>query len=126
MASMVPGDIVSGVTAENDLSAKQYYILEWGTAAGQVDVCDGTGDAPIGVLQNKPRATEYASYMINGTSKVVSGAAVSIGDTVGTDASGKAVAKTADAALIIGVAKTASGGDGEIIEVQLGIRQRAS
>ena len=126
MASQVPGIVISAVTAENDLSALQYHILEWGTAAGQVDVCDNAADVPIGVLQNKPRATEAASYMINGTSKVVAGAAVAIGDTVGTNASGRAIAKTTDAAHVIGVAKTAAAANGEVIEVQLGIRQRAS
>lgn len=123
MASYVPGDVLSNLTAENDLSAKQYYILEKGAAAGQADVCDGAGDKPIGVLQNKPTAGQAVAYMINGSSKVVTGAAVSVGDAVGTDGSGKAIAKTANNDWIIGRAKTASGGDGEIIEVELHIGQ---
>ncbi len=46
------------------------------------------------------------------------GAAVSIGDSVATDASGKAVtATTSDA--ILGQARSAAGADGEIISVEL-------
>jgi hypothetical protein len=123
MATHVPGDVISGVTAENDLSTKQYHILEKGAAAGQVDVCDNAADVPFGVQQNKPTAGQAVSYMINGTSKVVAGAAVSIGDRVGTNGSGRAVAKTANNDWMIGIARTAAAADGEVIEVMLAIGQ---
>src|SRR5687767_2462234 len=96
MATHHPTAVLSGLTAENDLSAKQYYILEAGTAAGQADVCDNAGDKPIGVLQNKPAAGQAVSYAINGTTKCVASAAIVAGVAVGTTNAGKAVTKTAN------------------------------
>jgi len=107
--------------AGNDLSAKQYHFVKL-NAADQVDVCNNVGDKPIGVLQNKPTAGHAAQVRVLGVSKVVSdGSSTSIGvwDYVGTDASGKAVKKSADKDFIVGFALDASSADGTVIRVLL-------
>lgn len=109
----------SGFKAENDLSAKQFYFVELGTNAGEVDVCDGATDRVVGVLQNKPEAGEAAAVMMYGIAKVVASAAITKGATVGTTNAGKAVAKTADADLVAGIALTTVTTDGELVQVLL-------
>ena len=109
--------------AENDLSACQYHIVEL-SAADQVDVCDGAGDIPYGVLQNKPEAGESAAVMFLGISKVYSdgsgtGVPFDVGDWVGTNASGHAIKKSADKDIVLGQALDASTALGTIVRVKL-------
>lgn len=104
--------------AENDLSAKQFYFVELGAAAGEVDLCDGATDLVLGVLQNKPEAGEAAEVMVYGVAKVTAGGTISRGNRVGTDSAGKAVAKTADADLTCGIAVTAAA-SGELVSILL-------
>jgi len=96
-----------------DLSAKQYHQVEM-TATGIVNVCNGAGDAPIGVLQNKPKTNEAAIVRMLGISRLVADAALAVGDNYGTSADGQAVAKTAQNDLILGRILTAAGAAGEI------------
>lgn len=115
-----------GMTAENDLSAKQFYALELGTATDQVDVCDGATDLVVGILQNKPTAGQAAAIRTHGISKCVAGGTIARGDRVGTTNAGKMVAKTADADLVVGIALKAAASD-EIFPVLLTIGcQRAA
>lgn len=113
--------VVDSFKAENDLSGKQYYAMEL-SADDQVDVCDGAGDQVIGILQNKPKASQAAAVAITGRTKWVSdgsSTAIAVGDRVGTDGSGKCVKKTAAADLIAGLALAASSADGTVIDVML-------
>lgn len=116
--------------AENNLSAKQYYIVEY-SGSNQVDVCNGAGDVPFGVLQNEPAAGEAAKVAVGGVCKVITdgtvGAGIAAGDFVGTHSDGKAIIKSADADYIIGMALEASSADLTVIPVDLDQRgQRAS
>jgi hypothetical protein len=112
-------------TSKSDNSAKQYYAVEL-TAADQVDVCNGTGDLVVGILQNKPKAGESALVMSAGISKAVAGGTVTFGNRVGTDGNGKLVAKTSDADLVCGIALNGAG-SGEVFSVLLTIgAQRAA
>ena len=89
-------DLSFKVKAGSDLSAKQYFILEL-TAEDEVDVANAATDVPLGILQNKPKAGEQAQVRMLGVSKVVVNAAgLAAGDRWGTDAAGRAIAKTAD------------------------------
>lgn len=101
-----------------DLSADQYKIISLN--AGVAEVANAT--AGIGVLQNKPEdggtGGRTASVMLLGTSRVVSGAAISEGVLVTADANGKAVAAGAGA-LATGLALEAASGADEIIEILL-------
>lgn len=105
--------------AENDLSAKQYYIVEY-SGVDQVDVCDAAADRGIGVLQNEPAAGQAAKVRLMGISMVVSdgsGTAIAAGDHVGPGATGKAVKKATADYSVIGIAMDASSADGTVIRV---------
>lgn len=108
-------------TAGEDLSAKQYYIVQL-DASGNIEVGEGATDLLVGVLQNKPESGEAALYRFLGTSKVVASAAIAIGAWVTSTAAGKAVTTTTDGDITIGRALEAASADGDIIEVQLSIQ----
>ncbi len=105
--------------ADGDLSAGQHHILAVPDSAAQVGLA-GAGAVAVGVLQNKPNAAGVAaSIHQTGVSKMVVGAAVSIGDLVTSNASGRGItATTGD--YVVGVALTAGANDGETISVLLG------
>jgi hypothetical protein len=105
--------------AENDLSAKQYYFVEY-SGVDQVDVCDAAADRAIGVLQNKPTAGAAATVRHLGISMVVSdgsGTAITAGDHIGPNSSGKAVKKATADYSVAGIAMDASAADGTVIRV---------
>ena len=105
--------------AEKDLSTKQYYFVELGEAAGQIDVCDNAGDLVLGVLQNKPNAAnKLCAIRVMGTTKVICGDTVTEMARVGTSADGKCVVKSTAADLVAGIALEA-GAAGDIIEILL-------
>ena len=129
MAFEIPivGGAVSTFKAEATLATKQFYFAEMGTAADEVDLCDNAGDLVLGVIQNKPAAGEAVQLRCYGVSKVVASGAITRGARVGTDASGKAVTKSADADLVAGIALETSTTDGDLIAVLLTpAAQRAS
>jgi hypothetical protein len=79
------------LVAAADLSAKQYYFVKL-DSDGKAALCSGATDKPIGILQNAPTAGVEAEVVIVGGSKVVAGGTLDEGNSVGTDANGKAVA----------------------------------
>ena len=112
---MVIRNDVSVWTAENDLSAKQYFIVELGGTDGTVDVCDGAADLPLGVLLDPGQAAGDA-VRVSGVGDIaigIAGGAIAVGATVGTTAAGKLVAKTADEDYILGVLIDAAAADGD-------------
>ena len=105
--------------AENDLSTKQYYIVEY-SGVDQIDVADAAADRGIGVLQNKPAAGQAAKIRLIGISMVVSdgsGTAIVAGDHIGPNSSGKAVKKATADYSVVGLAMDASTTDGAVIRV---------
>jgi hypothetical protein len=115
--------------AETDLSTKQFCPVEM-SGTNQMDVCDGTGDTVVGVLQDDPEAGQYGSVQIYGVTQCrVNGLSVNIaaGDKIGPAAAGVGVKKTADADPVFGIALEPATADGVIISVLLTIgAQRAS
>lgn len=105
--------------AETDLSSKQYYFVEFGAAAGQVDAVDTLAEQAIGVVQNTPEAGEMANVQIFGTTKVVASAAIAEGAKVTAAAGGKAVSTTTAGHIVRAIALEAAAADGDIIEVML-------
>lgn len=104
--------------AGQDLSAHQFRFVTQ-AADGQVDPT-GAGAQATGVLQddNGDAAGKVVAVAVGGRSKVEAGGAVAVGDNVASDANGKAVtATTGD--VILGVARSASSADGEIVSVEL-------
>lgn len=104
--------------AAADLSANQYYFVEL-SAAQTVNVCNAITDVAIGVLQNDPNAAGAAATVaIEGTTKVVAGAAIAAGAKVAPTAAGKA--QTAVTTQFPrGIALEAAGADGDVIEILL-------
>lgn len=76
--------------APSSLATKQHYFVKIGST-GFV-ICASATDNPSGVLQNNPAANQVAEVLVLGLTKLVAGASsISIGDKIGTDASGTAV-----------------------------------
>jgi len=105
------GIMIPGLKAAADLSAKKYRFVKL-SAAGEVDVCSGATDKPIGVLQNAPTSGQVAEVLAFGISKVEADAALSAGALIGTSADGQADAKTPGTdttEYVVGTVLTATG-----------------
>jgi hypothetical protein len=109
------------MTANADLSAKQYYFVKVASAT-QVALCAAATDRALGVLRNKPKSGEAALVRVLGVAKVVSDGsvtAIAAGDYVGPNAAGKAVKKAIADYSVAGIALEASAADGAVISVLL-------
>ena len=94
MAFEQPLFVLTGLKAGADLSAKQFRFVKL-DASGDVVVCAGVTDIPIGVLQNKPTSGQAVEVMAIGISKIEGDADLAIGDMIGTSADGQAAAYVA-------------------------------
>ncbi len=72
-----------------DLSALQYTFVKLSTT-DTVVTCTAATDIPIGVLQNAPTSGQEAEILIVGGTKLVAGATIAIGNTLGTTSAGAA------------------------------------
>jgi hypothetical protein len=72
-----------------DLSALQYTFVKLSTT-DTVVTCTAATDIPIGVLQNAPTSGQEAEVLIVGGTKLVAGATIAIGNTLGTTSAGAA------------------------------------
>jgi hypothetical protein len=104
--------------AAGDLSTKQYLFMKV-SAAQTVDTCAAITDKSLGVLQDKPTAAgKDAAVAVDGTTKVIAGAAITAGAFVAPMASGKA--QTAVSTQYPrGQALDTAVNDGDIIEILL-------
>lgn len=82
------------VNASGDLSTKQYYFVDV-NSSGLAAVVAAAGARAVGVLQNKPDASGRAGTVrIFGVTKVIAGGSITAGDSIASDANGKAGAVT--------------------------------
>jgi hypothetical protein len=101
-----------------DLSAGQYRFVEI-SAARTVTIANAITDIALGVLQNDPAAADLpASIAINGTTKVLSGAAITAGARVSPTADGRAQASVSTQ-FPRGIALETAAGANEVIEILL-------
>lgn len=109
------------VTAKAGSAINKYYFMELSTSTeGQVDECNAATDKAYGVSQNSASASgESVDVMVKGITKVTAGAAISLGDYVGPNSSGKAVTKSVAGQRARGIALEAAGADGDIITILL-------
>jgi len=94
--------------ASGDISGAQFHIV---SIVGEFVVDASVANGGDGVLQNKPQAGEHATVAMEGITKVVAGAAVSVGDLITSAASGfAAVVASGNAAdkKVVGKALTAA------------------
>ncbi len=108
--------------AAADYTAKQYYLMY--LSADHTITISGAAGTAIGILYNKPNINQYGQVLTacGVLAKVIAGAGVSVGNTLESDSSGRAVAFTYDAdgateTYMIGRAVTACSNAGEYITV---------
>jgi len=89
------------------------------SATDEVVLCDSITDIPCGILQNNPIQGDAAEILVYGISKIVAGAALNIGDIIGTDTNSHAVPYVPGTdTTSFGVGQVVfSGGSGEIASV---------
>ncbi len=109
-------------SADADLSTKTNFFVK-ATATG-VDLNTTLNGKVLGVLTNDPNAAgKAASVQVDGVVLVKSGAAVAVGDDLKSDAAGKAIPSTGEAAgtqvYIVGTALDAAAGADELIRMHM-------
>lgn len=107
-------ETLTGVEAAADLSGKQYHIMRYSAANNVNQGSLATDSALCGVLQNKPQSGDHATIGYLGISKIVAGAAITAGDIITTNSSGRA-ATVASGEIAVGRALVAAGANGDII-----------
>ena len=105
--------------ASGDMSSQQYRIVKV-DGSGRCVSGSAAADILIGVLQNKPAATDRgAQIRISGFTKIVGGAALAEGDMVTSNGQGfgTAAAATSVGCHILGIVTAAIGGSADIGEM---------
>lgn len=107
------------LAAAADLSNQQYHLVRK-TTAGTCNFSSlATDNAASGILQTKPTAAgNHCTVADGGTSKVVAGAAITLGKHITCNGSGRAITVTSGS-MAYGRAESAAGADGDIISVRL-------
>lgn len=101
--------------ASGDLSSSQYFFGAVNTS-GQVAAC-GDGAKADGVIYNDPAAAGRATQLaIAGRVKVVAGGAVTVGDDISSDSSGRAV-PVVSGDFTLGTALEAATAAGDVISI---------
>ncbi|HEV8642067.1 MAG TPA: capsid cement protein [Methylomirabilota bacterium] len=100
--------------AAADLSASQYTLVRLSAARACNVASLATDSALVGVLQNKPKSGENATVGYLGKTKVVAGAAITVGAILSTDSSGHAIT-VVSGAVAFGRALEAAGAADQII-----------
>ena len=116
-AEFGPQDTVPGFAAA-DLSAKQYIAVRLSALNSTNQASDATNSGVLGVLQNKPKSGEAATIAYAGVSKIVAGGAITVGDVITFNSSGKA-ATVASGQMAIGRAIEAATADTQVITALL-------
>lgn len=99
---------------------KQYTFVKV-TGAHQVGLVTANTDLAVGVLQNKPQVTGQAATVgYQGVSNVIAGAAVTAGDKVSSDATGRAITTPGTGSpVVLGIALASATAAGQLIPVLL-------
>lgn len=96
---------VSYVASAN-LSAEQYRMIAIANQAGRTQAQRAVvGDRVVGVLQNNPVAGDVATIAVGGVTKCVAGGTITAGQSVTTDAAGRATATLTATDYRVGVAQ---------------------
>lgn len=104
-----------------DDSAAQFKGVTLDSNGHTIVQTSGGGNI-VGVLQNKPTATQQATVMVQGVTKMVAGAALTTPGTVlKVDTSGRAVSR-GGSGTAIGTLLTAAAGAGDLCTVLLQIQ----
>ena len=97
----IPGLIANGTS----LAAKQYYIVQHASTAGQCKLATSATSKILGVLQNDPAAGEACEVAaVGGIFKVMCEASVSLGDRLTASSTGRAKTSSTSGNVLIGQA----------------------
>lgn len=101
--------------------ATRYLCVKLGSDLNHIAVCSAITDNPIGICSDEPAAAEDECNVqllgaASGTLRVVSGAAITVGQYVATMANGK-VQPAVTTQFVIGRALNGAGGADEIVEI---------
>jgi hypothetical protein len=110
-------------TSDADLSAVANKRKLVKHSATGVALCSVLNERVYGVLTNLPGLGKSAQVQIAGIAKCQAGAAIAKGDFVKTDATGRVITQTAEAAgtqvFVLGQALEAAGAAGDMIAVHI-------
>jgi hypothetical protein len=101
--------------ASADLSGYQFRFV---TVGGSGVALATAGQYAVGVLQNKPLASEATEVECTGTTKLVAGEALDVGDAVMSDATGRGAVATAGN-LVQGIVLEAAANANELCTILL-------
>ena len=120
---------ITCVNSSGDLTSSQYYfVMSTGVdstySAGNLTckICTSSTNGPgaaKGILQNDPDTGQAAIVRVEGLSKLVVSAAISVGALVCSTTAGKGVAAGTTGQWVRARAESASTADGQIISVRL-------
>ena len=118
MVSDVSNGNAIGTTYKNGIGMA---VIADANYANQVVLATNGDDLILGVLANNPKAGEAAQIQsVRGSSaKVLAGAAITAGDKLITDSSGRFITASGAAQLVCGIAMEAATGAGDLIEAVL-------
>ncbi len=111
------------LNAGEDLSSSLYYAAHMDTD-GDLVLAGNTEDV-YGIITEGGASGEPTTVQVSGIAKAIAGASFNAGVKLMSNASGKLVTATGSGAAFIGIARNASGGDGEIVEVLIARGQLA-
>lgn len=112
---------IPGLKATATLAAKQYYVVQASSTAGEVKVGTSATSKIIGVVQNDPAAGEVALVAGAGVAKCAAEASVAYGDFLTCSSTGRVKTTTTNNHLLVGKALAASSAAGDVIPVLLSI-----
>ena len=113
--------------AKDDMSSSQFRFAKIdGTTDDQVDICDGTADLMIGVLQDTGVTGQGVIIRVYGHTKIVLGTTITAGQLLGTDNAGRATPLTPATTEYVAGICTVGGAVNEIGEMILQSRGRAA
>ena len=118
-----PGFRLGSFVANADLSANQFRFVR-PVSVDTVDVMSASTQIAIGVQQNKPVAGQAVDICVNGVSKVVAGAAVTVNTEIMSDTVGRAITAATTGNRVQGIALEAASGAGVLIAVLLNKAER--
>jgi hypothetical protein len=109
---------IGSLNASADLSAKQYTLVK---VSGVNTIASNVlaTTLSIGILLNEPPSGSPGTVAIAGVTKAKCGAAVTAGDQLMSDTSGRVITATGSGAYVIGVALETSANADEIIRILL-------
>ena len=109
-------ELVHTINAAASLVNQQYHIMRI-SGANQCNVSSQATDSDMcGVLLNKPGSGEGASIKALGLGKVVAGAAITAGDHLTCNGSGRGITVTSGS-MALGQALETAGADGDMISI---------